>query len=95
MMLLKNLDTRSYLFTIPLRLVLDGIAGIKFLSEGKLKHCLAIIQAHFYCYANLNRIRKKDIKGKRGLKQKSGVYKGSIVKAYFANNISIFKDVKF
>lgn len=95
MMLLKNLDTRSYLSTIPLRLVLDGIAGIKFLAEGKLKHCLAIIQAHFYCYLNLNRIRTKGIKGKGRLKYKSGVYKGSIVKAYFANNISAFKNLKF
>ncbi len=49
-MLMKNLPP-AYLFPVILsRLVLDGIAGIKFLTEGKARHTLAIVKAHFSFY---------------------------------------------
>ncbi len=51
--LLKNLPTNSVFFIIFIRLVLDGIAGIKFIFEGKFAHTFAIIKAHFSFYAHL------------------------------------------
>jgi GT2 family glycosyltransferase len=51
--ILKNVPTTYLLFVILSRLVLDGIAAIKFLFEGKPKHFLAIIKAHFSFYNNL------------------------------------------
>ena len=50
-MLFKNLPT-SYLFTtIPIRLVLDGVAALTFLNKEKgLEHVLAIAKAHFSFY---------------------------------------------
>ena len=50
-MLFKNLPT-SYLFTtIPMRLVLDGVAALTFLNKEKgLEHVLAIAKAHFSFY---------------------------------------------
>ena len=50
-MLFKNLPI-SYLFTtIPMRLVLDGVAALTFLNKEKgLEHVLAIAKAHFSFY---------------------------------------------
>ncbi len=47
---------------IFIRLVLDGIAGVKFLLGGEFKSFLSIIKAHFHYYAHiktLNKQRKK------------------------------------
>lgn len=52
LMLTKNLPATSLPFIIISRLVLDGIAGFQFLLQGKWKHTLAIIHAHFSYYRN-------------------------------------------
>ena len=54
--LLKNESTAKLLWLIPLRLVLDGIAGIKFFVEGQLIHTWQIIKSHGYLYANFFKI---------------------------------------
>lgn len=51
LMLLKNLPKKNLYWILFCRLVLDGIAGIQFLSKGKFQHCWAIIKAHFSFYA--------------------------------------------
>ncbi|MDG5491255.1 glycosyltransferase family 2 protein [Psychroserpens sp. SPM9] len=86
------LNFRNSLFTItknakgPLfgiiltRLILDGIAGLKFLSQLKTSHFAAIIKAHFSFYKNLPRLLKQ----RRELPQKKNYYKTtSIVWSYF------------
>ena len=51
-MLLKNLPI--YAFPILfIRLILDGVAGLKFISEGKFSHCWAIVKAHFSFYSRI------------------------------------------
>ncbi|MEP1488423.1 MAG: glycosyltransferase family 2 protein [Algibacter sp.] len=42
-----------------IRLILDGIAGIKFLFELKFKHAFAIIKAHFSYYRYLSTMLKQ------------------------------------
>jgi len=59
LMLLKNIPKNRIFFIILTRLILDGIAGIKFLLEGKFKHFLAIINAHFSFYNMIFRTLKK------------------------------------
>ena len=50
-MLFKNLPTSSLFTTIPMRLVLDGVAALTFLNkENGLEHVLAIAKAHFSFY---------------------------------------------
>ena len=50
-MLFKNLPTSSLFTTIPMRLVLDGVAALTFLNKEKgLEHVLAIAKAHFSFY---------------------------------------------
>ncbi|MBW2962053.1 glycosyltransferase family 2 protein [Mesonia aestuariivivens] len=45
--------------TILIRMVLDGVAGIKFLIELKPKHFLAILKAHYSFYKYLPKMIKK------------------------------------
>jgi hypothetical protein len=83
-MLLKNLP----LYALPIiffRLILDGIAGAKFISEGKFSHCFAIVKAHFSFYS---RIPVVLIKRRRTRKIESSIkYKKSIlIQYYFLKN---------
>jgi GT2 family glycosyltransferase len=58
-MLIKNLPQNSVFQTILFRMLLDGIAGLKFIFEGKFTHFWAIIRAHFsfyrYFYSNFKK----------------------------------------
>ena len=60
-MLFKNLPLYSLLYLMPLRFILDGIAGITFLlRKNGVNHFLSIIRAHFSFYAYLpSSIRKR------------------------------------
>lgn len=50
-MLLKNLPQKTLLWVLPLRLILDGMAGIYFGLKNGLPHLLAVVRAHFAFYA--------------------------------------------
>ncbi|WP_298238376.1 glycosyltransferase family 2 protein [uncultured Algibacter sp.] len=76
--------------TILLRLLLDGIAGIKFLLELKLKHTLAIIHAHLSFYGSLPRLLKQ----RKDTKSKINYYQiKSIVVAYFLKKKVIYNSL--
>ena len=57
--LVKNLPKKSLFPIIFMRLILDGVAGIKFMIEFKPKHTFAIFKAHFSFYKNLAKMRRK------------------------------------
>jgi len=57
--LVKNTPKNKGFDLIFIRLCLDGIAGVKYLFEGKPLHTLAIIKAHFSFYRNLIKMVKK------------------------------------
>lgn len=88
-MMLKNLPTAKLFPVLFLRLILDGIAGIKFLAEGKPKHLWAVLKSHFYFYCYLVKYLKK-----RDLIQQENYYKiKSVVYRYFIKNGRIFADL--
>lgn len=92
LMLLKNLP----MYATPLilfRLVLDGIAGVKFIFEGKIAHCIAIVRAHFSFYSRIPSVlihRKNTRKIDSSIK-----YKGSILLDYFIRRRKKFSDLKW
>ncbi len=64
-LLLKNVESPKLYWVLFIRMILDGIAGIKFLFEGKWNHFFAILDAHgsFYKYfSRINRKREKSLK---------------------------------
>ena len=67
------------------RMVLDGVAGVKFLLSGDFKAFWSIIRAHFWQYAHIFQTLKKRQEIKAGTTQEntSGHYKGNILMDFF------------
>lgn len=55
----KNLPRRKALLIIVARLVLDGIAALRFILQGKMNHCLAVLRAHLSYYRLFRKMYKK------------------------------------
>ncbi len=87
LMLLKNVPTNQLFPVFFVRLLLDGVAGIQFLIQGKFKHLEAILEAHFAFYVLISKNLKK-----RGKYQSNKYYKTkSIVYQYFVKAGTIFE----
>jgi GT2 family glycosyltransferase len=88
--LLKNAPKDEVYKLIFYRMLLDGLAGIKFLLELKVSHTAAILKAHFSFYSNFKKILKK----RRNLpKRRKYYHTTSVVKAYYLNNSKAFGDL--
>jgi GT2 family glycosyltransferase len=92
--LFKNDKGSTLIFKLAYRLVLDGVAGLKFLFEGQALHCFAVIKAHFSFYAWLPKLIQK----RRQMSRLSnfrytttGIYPKAIVWSYFIQKKKTFK----
>lgn len=82
-LLARNLPLSSFLWRLLPRLCLDGLAGLKFLLEGKPGFTWAIVRAHFSFYASFNWVFSS-VKGtKRRFGSIPGVYSGLVLQSYF------------
>ncbi len=90
-LLVKNVPGNKVWAILLIRMVLDGIAGIKFLSEGKFSLFASILRAHLDFYRNFNLFLKK-----RKKLYKSGKYYSifSVVWQYFILKHKIFNQIK-
>mgnify|MGYP001034281586 FL=1 len=88
---IKNVPKQWFLFVVFSRLILDGVAGLKFLVELRPIHTWAIVKAHFSVYGNFYRFLKK-----RRKLQKKYVYNlhTSIVWQYFILGRKKFKNLR-
>lgn len=98
--IIKNADKKFLFLAIVLRLVLDGIAGIRFLARGEYGNIWAVIRAHFSMYANIFKYLKKRKSYKKVIKDcsidkynKIGMYRGSIVWTYFVRGKKMFSKI--
>lgn len=88
LMLVKNLPKNQLFQILFVRLILDGIAGIQFLFQGKFKHLWAILKAHFAFYSLISKNYKK-----RESFQSGNYYKSkSIIYQYFVKAGKIFEN---
>lgn len=86
LMLLKNLPSNLLFPILFIRMILDGIAAIRFLTQGKFKHFLAVLKAHFSFYSLIFKFYKK-----RANFQKNNYFKvNSIVYNYFIKKKLLF-----
>ncbi|HRD79169.1 MAG: bifunctional riboflavin kinase/FAD synthetase [Saprospiraceae bacterium] len=100
--ILKNERAARLWWLFPLRLVLDGLAGLLFLSQGKWRHILSIIQAHFAVYIRWGRLMHRRAQAQKRIEanrinvpaDKTGRYRGSIVWQYYARNVHQFSKLK-
>ena len=89
--IVKNVPKKWFLFLIFFRLLLDGIAGLKFLIELRPIHTFAILKAHLSFYKNFFKFLRK-----RKKLQKKVNYNihTSILWQYFIMRRKKFKDLK-
>ncbi len=57
--IIKNVPKKWFLFLVFSRLLLDGIAGVKFILELRPIHTLAILKAHISFYKNFFKFLRK------------------------------------
>jgi GT2 family glycosyltransferase len=86
LMLSKNLPQNKLFTILFIRMILDGIAGIQFIFQGKFTHFSAILKAHYSFYTLLSATYNK-----RGDFQSKTYYSAnSIVYQYYVNSGKIF-----
>ena len=90
-MILKNHEG-FYFFKIFKRLILDGLAGILFITKGQISHTFAVIKAHFsfYKYFFIMLKKRKKIKLQTTKINNKGLYKGNILWAKYVKRIISF-----
>jgi len=89
-LLTKNVSGYHFLMLIVLRMILDGIAGLKFIFEGRLGSCLAIIKAHLVFYVTFPKFltkRKKNPYKKKYYEISSVVWQYYILKNKLFNQL--------
>ncbi|WP_375324561.1 glycosyltransferase family 2 protein [Flagellimonas sp. GZD32] len=83
----KNLPRKRAFTIILLRLLLDGIAALRFVLQFRFKHCFAILRAHWSFYVNFRGMYRKREKANFILKYYTTT---SIVWSYFVHQIRNF-----
>jgi len=101
-LLTKNEALGKLLWLIPAKLILDGLAGFKFLLAGNPQSTLAIIKAHLRFYINLpfvfeqrNKDHIKIEKSKIGKPNMKGRYLGSAIWKYFIEGKKTFTSLGY
>lgn len=96
-LLLKNERAGKLLWLIPFRLVLDGLAGLQFLFQGKFREIGTIIKAHFHFYGRFGKWLRHRKKARKTLthRNEEGIYRKSIIWQYFALRKKTFSQLKW
>lgn len=86
--IVKNVPKKYFLFVLFSRLILDGIAGMKFTFELRPIHTFAILKAHCSFYANFFKFLSK----RKSLQKKQHYFKHvSIVWQHFVLGRKLYK----
>jgi GT2 family glycosyltransferase len=100
-MLIKNERGVSLIYKIPLRWVLDVVAGLRFLMTGRVRHFWQVIRAHGHVILRFPRWWASHSHVKRLVKQRrihsvnrAGVLRGLLVWKYFVGGRKHFRDLK-
>ncbi len=96
-MLLKNLPKNNFYSTFLARMILDGVAALKFLLGGEFSHFTAVFKAHMSFYANLSKFRtkRKNLQPHASTNNHSEMYQNSIIFDYYLKKKQQFSDLKF
>ena len=100
--LIKNERPSKLKWLIPLRLILDGLAGIMFMLKGQFAHTANIIKAHFSFYKAYSLYIKKrnyynDLIAKNSIADQpneKGRFSGSIIWNYYILRKKYYKNLE-
>lgn len=84
-MIVKNYRRSNLWLRLIRRMILDGLAGIRFLSEGKFSHFYSVLKAHYSFYVHLPLMCRKRRQEEPYCHNRNdiGMYRGSIIKHFF------------
>ncbi len=93
----KNSNGVALLWKIPFRLVLDGLAGLRFVATGSFGNFTAIIKSHLHYWASFVKIetKRKQVQRQVSISKLSQVLPGFIVFEYFLKNARKFGKLRF
>ena len=94
-LLFKNLPTSKLFYKIWLRMLLDGLAGLKFLFSGFLSNFIAVLKAHLHFYIAIPSLIKKRNKTNLPLRKEKVIYLKSIVLSYYLKNKKKFSALQW
>ncbi len=96
-LLLKNLPTSKLIWMFPLRLILDGVSGLRAFVKGDFKEVKAILRAHGSFYGNFfHWLAKRKVSQKLITSPNlKAIYPKSIIWDYFAKKKTVFTDLNF
>jgi hypothetical protein len=94
-LLYKNAAPSELYGSMFQRLVLDGVAGLRFLLSGEFGNFWAVLRAHVIFYGSVGYWRKQRRAARPRLRvaERAGVYTGSLVWAYFARGKRKFSEL--
>lgn len=83
-MLYKNLPKGKLWWVLPARMVLDGLAALVYLLQGKVSFFKSVLKAHidFYKWVKALRLKRRSIQN-NAIQNPQYVYRGSILLRYF------------
>ncbi|MGK0390025.1 MAG: riboflavin kinase/FMN adenylyltransferase [Maribacter sp.] len=98
--LYKNEPKSRLMWLIPLRLVLDGVAGVKFLFQAKFPHIKSIVKAHWDFFRSMPEYREKSYDESEAIERisigkfdRKGIYPKSIVFQHFLKRKKMFRNL--
>ena len=90
----KNLPFGQWLRIFTMRLILDGVAGIRFLLSGEIKQTLAIVKAHWSFFLRLPHWWKKRKQSEqRDFRSLHGMKNWSFVYQHFIKGVKYFSEI--
>ncbi|MFT4522110.1 MAG: GT2 family glycosyltransferase [Bacteroidia bacterium] len=94
-MLAKNLPPSLVYPMLIKRLVLDGVAGLRFVFKGEFTHVGAIVRAHWNFFRQISMFRKKTQNmPKQHLSKLPGFYRKSLIVQHFLRGKKTFSSLK-
>jgi GT2 family glycosyltransferase len=95
LLICKNHPKRYFISKFLWRMVLDGIAGAKFLFSGQAGHFMAILKAHFSFYVSFGTALQKRKILQREINEytKTAVYLHSVLADYYLRGKRTFKEI--
>ncbi len=95
LILIKNTHSRKIIFTLFIRMILDGVAFFFFALKGEFKHSIAVIRAHFSFYALLPVFykKRKALKSTIKVKEHPEIYARSIILSFYVLRIKHFSSL--
>jgi GT2 family glycosyltransferase len=93
--LIKNLPVAELLVKVPFRWLIDYVAVLKFIVDGKWKDASMIFKAHWYIFTHIIHFIGKRGAATTGFKKIAGVYNGFLLFQYHLAGVRKFTDLNY